>query len=160
MESLIIDLRYNPGGHLSQARKILDLFFDKKVILYQIEEKGKVTKVYSVDKDKTSYPIVILANSETASASEILIAALKENYKDVKIVGETTYGKGTIQKAVELASGASFKYTTQKWLTPSGKSINKKGIDPDYKIILADEYYYTPSDENDNQLQKALELLA
>ena len=159
MESLIIDLRYNPGGHLSQARKILDLFFDKKVILYQIEEKGKVTKVYSSDRDKTNYPIVILANSETASASEILIGSLKENYKDLKIVGETTYGKGTIQKAVELTSGASFKYTTQKWLTPSGKSINKKGIDPDYKIILADEYYYTPNDENDNQLQKALELL-
>lgn len=160
MESLIIDLRYNPGGHLSQARNILDLFLEKNVILYQVEEKENITKIYSKNKDKTNYPIVILANSESASASEILICSLKENYKNVKVVGETTYGKGTIQKAVELTSGSSFKYTTQRWLTPSGKSVDKKGIKPDYEIILNDEYYYNPTDENDNQLQKALELLS
>lgn len=160
MESLIIDVRYNPGGHLLQTRNILDLFLDKNVILYQVEEKGKVTKIYSKNKKKTIYPIVILANNESASASEILVSSLKENYKNVKFVGETTYGKGTIQKAVELTSGSSFKYTTQRWLTASGKSVDKKGIAPDYEVHLNDEYYYNPIDDNDDQLQKALELLS
>ena len=159
MQSLIIDVRSNPGGHLSQTKNILDIFIDKNIILYQVEEKGSITKVYSKNKEKTNYPIVILSDHQSASASEILISSLKENYKDVTIVGQSTYGKGTIQKAVELSSGSSFKYTSQKWLTPSGKSVDKVGIDPDYVVNLEEKYYYEPTDENDAHLQKAIELL-
>ena len=83
----------------------------------------------------------------------------QENYENATIVGNETFGKGTIQKALELSSGASIKYTTQKWLTPNGNWINEKGITPTIKIEQDVKYYDTLSDEDDTQLQKALELL-
>lgn len=160
IKSLIIDVRDNPGGHLTQVADILDIFFDKKTVLYQLESKGKKKKIYADDATKKSYPIAILTNSNSASAAEILVSCFKENYKDAVVVGEVTYGKGTVQKAIELDNGSSIKYTSQKWLTSKGKWINEKGIEPDYGLELTDEYYNNPSDETDSQLQKALEILA
>lgn len=159
INSLIIDVRDNPGGKLGQVNKILDLFMAKKTVLYKIETKGKTTEVYASNADKKDIPVVILVNHESASAAEILAASFQDNYKKATIVGSVTYGKGTIQKAVELSSGASIKYTTQKWLTPKGKWINEKGIIPDEAVSQSDEYLLNPVFENDLQLQKAIEVL-
>lgn len=158
MDSLIIDVRGNPGGHLTQVTKILSLFLDKKKVLYQIENKGKKEVVYADTKESRKYDIVVLTNKSSASASEILAAAIKESYGG-KTVGITTYGKGTVQKAFSLESGASIKYTTEKWLTPKGKSIDKKGVEPDIIVELSEEYMDNPSDETDNQLQEALKFI-
>ncbi len=156
ISSLIIDVRDNPGGHLLQVREILSLFFDKKTVLYIIESKNNKKKIYSLNNDLKTYPIVILLNKKSASASEILASAFLENYKNVLLIGETSYGKGTVQKSKSLSDGTSIKYTTQKWLTSKGKWINNKGIKPDIEIVLSDSYFKTPIQENDTQLQEAL----
>ena len=158
IDSLIIDVRNNPGGHLNQVTKILELFLDKKKVLYQIKTKNNVTKVHSTTSEKRNYKIAVLINKSSASASEILASAIKESYKGT-IVGITSLGKGTVQKSYELANGTSLKYTTEEWLTPKGNSINKKGIVPDEEVELSDDYYNNQTDENDNQLQKALEIV-
>ena len=159
IESLIIDVRDNPGGKLGQVNKILDIFFNKKTILYKIVTKDKTTNIYADNSDKMDIPVVVLVNHESASASEILAACFQDNYKNATIVGSVTYGKGTIQKAVELSSGASIKYTTQKWLTPKGNWINEKGVIPDEVVSQSDDYSLNPTYENDLQLQKAVEVL-
>ena len=100
-----------------------------------------------------------MVNGSTASASEILTAALKENL-EVDIVGVKTYGKGKVQKTRTLSTGAMVKYTTQNWLTPSGEEIDGKGIEPTIKLELSDKYYEKATEENDNQLKKALEILS
>ena len=159
IKSLIIDVRDNPGGKLGQVNKILDVFFNKKKVLYKIVAKDKTTNIYGDNSDKKDIPVAVLVNHESASAAEILAASFQDNYKNATIVGSVTYGKGTIQKAVELSSGASIKYTTQKWLTPKGKWINEIGIIPDEIVNQSDEYSLNPSYENDLQLQKAVEVL-
>lgn len=159
IDSLIIDVRSNPGGHLSQVQSILSMFFDKKTILYQVETKGNIEKFYANTKDKRNYDVVVLIDSSSASASEILAACFKDNYKNVTLVGTKSYGKGTIQKTYEFSNGSSLKYTAQKWLTSKGKSIDGEGIEPDVVVELNDEYYNNPTDENDLQLQKAIEIL-
>lgn len=159
IDSLIIDVRGNSGGRLTQVNEILDEFLDKKIEIYRIETKGKEKKVYTTDKTKRDYPVVVLVNDGSASASEILASAFMYNYKKATIVGNTTYGKGTIQKAVELSSGASLKYTTQKWLTSKGESLQDKGLTPEVEVQQVAEYYDNPSDETDAQLKKAIEVL-
>lgn len=159
ISSLIIDVRDNPGGKLGQVNKILEKFFSKKTVLYKIVTKDKTTKVYDDTSDSKDYPVVVLVNNGSASAAEILAASFQDNYKNGTIVGTVTYGKGTIQKAIELSSGASIKYTTQKWLTPKGKWINEKGVVPEVVIEQGADYGANPTYANDVQLQKAVELL-
>lgn len=154
IESLIIDVRDNSGGHLSQVKEILELFFDKKKVLYQIETKGKAERVYSSTNDSRKYEVVILTNEASASASEVLAVCFKENYKKSTVIGTTTYGKGTVQKAVDLSSGSSIKFTTQKWLTPSGEWINEKGVKPNIEIKNSED------SEEDLQLKEAIKVLA
>lgn len=158
-ESLIIDLRDNPGGHLSQTRDILSMFFDKKTVLYELKNKNKVSKMYSSSNEKRNYPIVILVNGNSASASEVMASCFKDNYKNVTVVGTKTYGKGTVQQTIKLSSGTSFKYTTEKWLTSKGKSIDGVGLNPDINVELEQSYYSNPIYENDLQIQKAVEIL-
>lgn len=158
IDGLIIDVRGNPGGHLNQVTKILSLFLNKKKVLYQIENKGKKEAVYAESRESRTYDVVVLTNKSSASAAEILAAAIKESYGG-KTVGITTYGKGTVQNAFSLESGASIKYTTEKWLTPKGKSIDKKGVAPDVSVELSDAYIENPSDDTDNQLQTALDVI-
>ena len=158
IDSLIIDVRYNNGGHLTTATSIISLFLDSSNIIYQTEKNGKVEKFYSSGKETKKYPIVVLQNKSSASASEMLSAALKEKY-GAKIVGEDSYGKGTVQELITLSDGTEYKFTTKKWLTPDGNWINKKGVSSDYKVSLNEEYFDNPSDENDNQLKKAIEVL-
>lgn len=160
IKSLIIDVRDNPGGRLGEVSEIMDLFLDKKKVIYQIESKSKKEKVYTEDMTKRTYPVVVLVDYTSASASEILAASFQDNYKKATLVGTITYGKGTIQKAVKLSSGATVKYTTQKWLTPKGVWINEVGLTPDVLLEIGDKYKEAPSDENDLQLQKAIELLS
>lgn len=159
INSLIIDVRSNPGGHVSQTRDILELFMKKNSVLYQVQFKDDISKVKDNTKKKRVYPVVILTNSSSASASEILAAAFRDSYSDATIIGEATYGKGTVQTAYTLSDGTSVKYTTEKWLTPTGKWIDGKGIIPDRIVQLTDEYLSNPIPENDLQLQIALEFL-
>jgi len=159
IDSLVIDLRNNPGGHLSQTKEILSLFFDKKIVLYQVRDKNKTKKVYATGNISKKYPIVILVNEESASAAEIITASFKENYKNCMVVGTNTYGKGTVQQTIKLSTGTSIKYTIEEWLTPKGKNINKVGIKPDVELKQSQDYLMKPSYENDSQLQGALEIL-
>ena len=159
IDSLIIDLRDNPGGHLSQTKEILSMFFNKKTVLYQLKDKDTKKKIYSSSNETRSYPIVILVNDGSASASEIITSCFMENYNNIKVVGTTTYGKGTVQQSHQLSTGTSIKYTVQEWLTSKGKSINEKGIKPDEELLMNSEYYSNPTYDTDNQLQKAIEIL-
>ena len=159
IDSLIIDVRDNTGGHLTTATKIMSLFLDSKHVIYQTETKTKKEKFYSTGKTTKEYPIVILQNNNSASASEMLSATLKEEY-GAKVVGESSYGKGTVQELMNLSNGSEYKITTKKWLTPKGNWINKVGVKPDYEVSLNKEYMEEQTEENDNQLQKALEVLS
>lgn len=159
ISSLIIDVRNNSGGYLSTVKDIASIFLESNKIVYQLDTRGEIEKIYSGTKESRNYPIALLVNHYSASASEILASALNESY-GAEIVGSTTYGKGTVQKAYQLDNGATVKYTIQKWLTPNGNWINEKGITPTTNVELDLEYYNNPTDENDNQLQKAIQILS
>lgn len=151
MTKLIIDLRNNTGGHLSTVENMISLFLDKHHVIYQIEDKNGVEKNYSKgNKDKT-YPIVILQNNISASASEVMTSALKENL-NAYIIGEVSYGKGTVQELINVNTLGQYKVTTKKWLTPNGNWINEIGIKPDLEVSISD-----PSE--DSQLEAAVNYL-
>lgn len=133
IEGLIIDLRDNSGGHSSTAENILSLFLSNKRVMYQVKDQNKTEKKYSNGSKEKTYPIVVLINSESASASEIVASALKENV-NATLVGNTTYGKGTVQNLIELPTGEQYKYTTKIWLTANGNNINGEGIKPDIEV--------------------------
>lgn len=158
MEKLIIDVRSNGGGYLSAVDSMLSLFVDSSHVIYQTEVKGDTVKYYSRGKVTKEYPIVILQNEGSASASEILSASLKENL-NAYIIGGKSYGKGTVQELQTVNGVGQYKFTTKKWLTPNGNWIHEKGIEPDLEVTLNFEYLENPIKENDNQLQAALEHL-
>lgn len=152
IKSLIIDLRNNTGGYLDSAKSISDLFIEKGQIIYQLKYKsGSIKKYTAKTTDKTTFPIVVLINEGSASASEILAAALKETY-GAKLVGAKSFGKGTVQETETLSNGSMIKYTSAYWLTPSGKSINGVGLEPDVLVV-------EKSDSVDDQLNAAIEAL-
>ncbi len=158
VKGLIIDLRDNPGGHLGQVNSIVEPFFKKNTVIYQIKDNKVISKVKTNNKDSMNIPVVILVNESSASASEIVASCFAENYKNVTLVGKTTYGKGTIQKEVKLSTGSSIKYTTQKWLTSKGKWLdheNNIGIKPDVEV----DYCNDKVCKEDMQLEKAKEIL-
>ena len=158
MDSLIIDLRGNTGGYLSTVTNMLEEFIDRGNVIYQIQSSSGVKQYKTVKASDKKYKIVVLIDGGSASASEIMSAAMKEVY-GATLVGQTTYGKGTVQTTKDLSNGSMIKYTIEKWLTPSGKNIDKEGIKPDYEVELGDSYKNNPTKENDAQLQKALDLL-
>ena len=130
INSLIIDVRSNTGGYLDVVTDMINLFLERDEVIYQIDEKGDVTKILDETKESRNYNIVVLTNEYSASASEILTAALQESY-GAKVVGMNTYGKGTVQQTKGLEdTGGMLKYTVQKWLTPKGNWINDKGDNP------------------------------
>ena len=159
IDSLIIDVRDNSGGYLSTVTDIASLFMNKSKIIYQLDTKGVVEQIYAKNNDSRNYKISVLINGNSASASEILAAALKESY-GATIVGVNSFGKGTVQKAYQLESVARGEYTIQKWLTPEGNWINGVGISPDIEVQLNEDYYKNPSDSTDNQLQEAIKDLS
>lgn len=156
---LVIDVRGNNGGYLSTVTDIASLLLPKGEVIYQVQKGKKKTITKDKTVEKEEYPIAILTNSGSASASEILAAAIKESYHGY-VVGTKTYGKGTVQQVKRLSDGSMIKYTTQNWLTPKGNWINEKGIDPTDEVVLDEKYYDDPSEKNDNQLKKALELVS
>ena len=160
IKSLIIDVRGNPGGHLEQADLILSNFFKKGTVLYQITEKKGSSKVLDKTKESRNYPVAVIINEYSASASEIVASCFQENYKKAKIVGIQSFGKGTIQNEVLLKNGGSYKYTMKKWLSSKGiwyDRDSKGGIIPDVQCVLNDG---TETGDNvDQQLDKAREIL-
>lgn len=157
INSLIIDVRSNTGGHLTSVENILSLFLDSSHVLYQTEDKEGTIKYYSKGNETKTYPIIVLTNEDSASASEILAGALKEEY-NATIVGKNTFGKGTVQELKTLPDGEQYKFTTKKWLTPQGEWINEKGISVDVEVEFNKNYYENPVYENDQQLQMAIDV--
>lgn len=129
MNSLIIDLRDNTGGHLTTVHNILSLFLNRDKIIYQIKKQNSLEKYYSDGNKNKNYKIVIIVNNNSASASELMAASLNEQL-DATIIGMTTFGKGTAQELIKLSTGEEYKFTTKEWLTPKGNSINNKGVVP------------------------------
>ncbi len=157
--SLIIDVRNNSGGYLSTANEISSLFLEKGKNIYQLDTKGEIEVIKDTTKAKREYPVAVLINQYSASASEILASAIKEAYDKGFVVGVNSYGKGTVQKATTLKSGATVKYTIQKWLTPNGNWINEVGVEPTHKVEQNPMYTGDPSEANDTQLQSAKSLV-
>ena len=160
-KSLIIDLRNNGGGIVDEATKIADYFLKKgKIIISTVDNKQNKEFTKSKKKPIFNMPIVILTNENTASASEILTVALKDN-KRATIVGEKTYGKGVIQTVFSLSDGSGLKITTAEYYTPNGETIHKTGITPDELVELPKEVksIYAVPEKNDTQLKKAIEIL-
>lgn len=148
IKSLIIDLRGNGGGVVDEALKIADMICDKNSItLITVDKDGKEETQKSKTNPSINMPIVLLTDKGTASASEILAGALKDNGK-AEIVGDTTYGKGVIQELVLLSNGGALKVTSEEYYTPKKNKINEVGIEPNYK----------ETDKN-KQLEKAKEVL-
>ncbi len=159
IDRLVIDVRGNSGGYLNSVTDIVSMFLDKGKVIYQLDTKGVVQKIYDTTKTNRNYPVAVLVNKGSASASEILAGALKESY-GASIIGTNSYGKGTVQRAYKLDSGATVKYTIQKWLTPDGNWLNEVGLEPTDSVELSEDYFVNPSNETDNQLQKALEVIS
>lgn len=159
--SLIIDLRNNGGGIVDEAINIADMMVEKDKTLLITASKDKEEHITKAKEEKNiNIPIVILVNKNTASASEILSSAVRENNENVKIVGTTTYGKGIIQTLYKLTDGSGIKLTTNAYYTPNHNEINKVGIKPDIEVELQEgENFYSIEMENDTQLQKAIEIL-
>lgn len=158
IDSLIVDLRDNSGGELAGASNIISLFLNNDKIMYKTETKGKIDDFYSTGTSDATYPIVVLVNGNSASASEVLTASLQENLS-ATVIGENTYGKGTVQELVNMPNGEQYKITTKKWLTPNGNWINETGIKPDVEVKLSSAYQKNPTEDNDNQLQAAIKYL-
>lgn len=156
IDSLIIDVRKNNGGYLIAATDTASLFLEKGKTIYSLEGKDGNKTYYDETERKTSYPIVVLVDGNTASAAEILAAALKDSY-GAEIVGTTTYGKGKVQSTYKLDDGSMVKYTSAKWFRPNGSCIDEVGIEPDYNVELeVAENGYT----QDSQFNKAVEVLS
>lgn len=158
MESLIIDLRSNGGGHLSAAKDILSLFLNDTHVIYQTEDKNGIEKFYSEGNEDKNYKIVILQNSISASASEVVISCLKEQL-GAYVIGTTSYGKGTVQNLQNVSGIGQYKVTTKKWLTSNGEWINEVGIKPDLEVNLSENYFKNPNLDTDDQYQAAIKYL-
>lgn len=158
IDSLIIDVRDNSGGYLTTVTDILNLFLEKGKVIYQLEDSSGKVKKKDTTREKRNYPLAVLINNASASASEILASAIKESYGGL-VVGTNSYGKGTVQQTKKLLDGSMIKYTTQKWLTPNGNFIDEVGVTPTNIVELSEAYKTNPSFGNDNQLKEALKLL-
>ena len=160
IDSLIIDVRGNTGGHLTAVDSILDIFLTKEQKMYGFEQNGKKEFVYGTGTQNKDYDIVLLGDEVSASASEVLISSLKENL-DAQFFGKKTYGKGTVQEMVSLSDGSQYKITIKKWLTPKGNWIDDtKGIVPDKEVELDEKYFETYKSEDDSQLDYAIKYLS
>jgi len=159
IKGLVIDLRNNPGGSLKECVEIADELLGKQIIVYTKDREGNREYMNS-DAKKVDYPLAILVNKGSASASEILTGAVKDTESGI-IIGTTTFGKGLVQAVRELSDGTGFKLTISQYFTPNGNYIHGKGIEPNIVIDLPDELKnkVNLTDEEDIQLQKAIEIL-
>jgi carboxyl-terminal processing protease len=155
---IILDLRNNPGGYLEVAQDIAGWFLENGQTV-TIEDFGGKQKqeIYQAQGSANllPYPLVVLINKGSASGSEILAGALRDNRR-VKLIGETSFGKGSVQEMEKLKDGSSLKITIAKWLTPKGESISEKGLEPDIKVEMTDKDY---EEGKDPQLDRAIEIV-
>lgn len=159
MEGLIIDLRDNGGGLLDIAVAMLDYMLPEGKIVYTEDKDGNVTSEYtSTDEYQFNKPLVVLVNGYSASASEIFAGAIKD-YGIGTIIGETTYGKGIVQRMFPLDDGSAIKLTIAKYFTPKGNDIHKIGIEPNVEVELDADAYRESDGEKDNQLDAAIECI-
>jgi len=157
-KKIILDLRNNPGGYLEISKDIASFFLEKGSLVAIEDFGGKSeSKKYIADGNDifSGFPIVVLINQGSASASEILAGALRDD-REIKLIGETSFGKGSVQEIKNLNDGSSLKVTVAKWLTPKGQSISDHGLVPDVEVEITDEDY---QNDKDPQLDKALEIL-
>jgi carboxyl-terminal processing protease len=156
-KGIILDLRNNPGGLLDQSISIANRMIPKgKIIVSEEDSFGKKENFFTKGGDSLSaIPMVVLINEGSASASEILAGALKDN-QNITLIGEKSFGKGTVQELINLPHGSSIKVTVAKWLTPNGEYIMEKGINPDIEVKMTVDDY---KNDKDPQLEKALEVL-
>lgn len=158
VKGLIIDLRQNPGGYVSQCVQVADELLDEGVIFYT-EDKQKNRVATKSKSGKVDIPFVILVDEGSASASEILSGAVKDR-KAGLLIGTKTFGKGLVQTVEKLNDGSGFKLTIQKYYTPNGTDINKVGIEPDIEVKpLGISEGQKPEDIRDVQLEKAIEVI-
>jgi len=156
-KGIILDMRNNPGGYLDKTVDIASLILPEgKVVVIEEDNTGKKKALYTDGKDYLNdLPIVILINEGSASASEILAGALRDNQQSL-IIGEKSFGKGSVQELISLPDNSSIKITVAKWMTPNGDYIMDKGIEPDIKVELTLDDY---NNDRDPQLDKAIEVL-
>lgn len=154
-KSIILDLRGNGGGYLSSAVEVAGLWLDNKVVVEERSGSDKKSLRSGSDAILEGVPTIVLVDGYSASASEIVAGALKD-HDAAQLVGDTTYGKGSVQQPIDLEGGALIKITIAKWYTPNGKNINEEGIEPDYKV----EYTQSDAEQDlDPQYDKAKEVL-
>ena len=160
VKGIILDMRGNPGGVVDAAVEIGDAILPKTSFVTLKDNKGEVVQDYKLDDKYNDIKMVVLVNEGSASASEILAGAIRDLDR-AKIIGKTTYGKGVVQNVMSLPGGDGLKLTTSEYFTPSGKSINKKGIVPDIEVDLPDDVEGIGIDykDTDTQLQKAIEVI-
>ncbi|WP_439126767.1 S41 family peptidase [Peribacillus frigoritolerans] len=152
MKGLVLDLRGNPGGLLDQAIEMASLFIPNGKVVLQVEDRSGKKDVYKSENDgELKIPVVVLIDDGSASASEIVAAAVSES-ADIPLIGIKSFGKGTVQTAEDFEDGSNFKYTAAKWLTPEGNWIHKKGIKPDINVKLPD-YASLPYISPDKELK-------
>jgi carboxyl-terminal processing protease len=156
---IILDLRNNPGGFLEVAQNIAGWFLERgKVVAIEDFGNGEKREFKSPGPSKLiNFPLVVLINNGSASASEILAAALRD-HRQVKLVGEKSFGKGSVQEMERFKDDSSLKVTVARWLSPKGTLIDGVGLEPDIKVELKEEEKETQA-EKDPQLEKAIELL-
>ena len=155
MQGLIIDLRSNPGGNLSTVCEIARMLLPKGLIVYTEDKYGEREEYTCNGQNEIDVPLVVLTNGYSASASEILAGAIKD-YGIGKLVGTTTYGKGIVQKVINLSDGSAMKITVSTYYTPNGNNIHQIGIDPDVEVAFDAEQYQNGVD---NQLETAKQVL-
>ena len=149
-KSLIFDLRGNGGGYSEEAEIIANTLLPKNSVVYSIVSKTDDTETITTTVDGTDIPLVLLVDENSASASEIIAGAIKENNRG-KLVGKTTYGKALVQTVIPNISGSALKVTIARYFTPNGTDIQECGITPDYEVEI--------KTANDEQLQYAIDLL-
>jgi carboxyl-terminal processing protease len=156
-KGIILDLRNNPGGFLDSSIKIASRLMPRgKAVVIEEDSNGKKETLFTYGGDKLSgLPMVVLVNEGSASASEILAGALRDNLQ-IPVIGQKTFGKGSVQELVNLSGGSSLKITVAKWMTPNGEYIMEKGISPDIEVELTKDDY---DNNRDPQLDKAKEVL-
>ena len=160
-QRFVMDLRYNPGGELNSIHSILDFLLPEGPVIRMVDGEGNETSLTSDVKEFTK-PMAVLINGSTASAGELFASALKD-YKKAKLVGETTYGKGTMQKMIQLPDGSGLSVTYQMYNPPFSDNYDGIGVIPDIEVVLdeavAEKNIYKITDDEDNQLQAAIAAL-
>lgn len=160
MQAMIIDVRDNPGGMITSVTGVLDDILPEGTVVYTEDKYGKRQDYTSDDEKKMDYPLAVLINSNSASASEILAGAIRD-FDYGTLIGATTFGKGVVQSILGLSEGDAIKLTTAKYFTPKGENIHGSGIAPDIEL----KYEYSGDKEGeyeelkDNQVLKAMEVL-